>query len=248
MIRCILVDDEPRNNQILQNLLETWCPGVQVEAVATSVENAINLSRFLKPDVVFLDIEMPGQNAFDFLQAMRPVSFEVVFVTAFDQYAIKAFRYGAVDYLLKPVNIDELKETTRRILSRKRQKNINERIELYLDNLQAKQASRKLAIPSKDGFVFHDTEDILYCIAEGAYTSFILSGGKKLISTGTLKHFEELLPEADFFRINHSALVNLKHVTSYNKGRGGFVIMTNGEKIEVAQRKKEEFLALFEKK
>jgi two-component system, LytTR family, response regulator len=247
MIKCIIVDDEPRNNEILQSLLETYCSPVAVAGIASSADEAATLIKSKQPDLVFLDIEMPGRNAFDLLQDLRPINFEIVFVTAFDNYAVKAFRLGAIDYLLKPVSIDELKETVEKVKSRVSGKRKNERIKNYLDAEKNNDSVQKITINSKDGFKFYEINNIVTCTAEGSYTILNLLSGEKVTSSSSLKYFEELLPEDIFFRIHHSFLINFNHIKSYTKGRGGFATMITGEKVDVSQRKKEDFLARFEK-
>lgn len=247
MIKCVIVDDEPRNNEVLQNLLETYCGGVTIAGTALSVEDATVLIKRTNPDLVFLDIEMPGQNAFDLLENIRPVHFEVVFVTAFDKYAVRAFRTGAIDYLLKPVSIDELKDAVERVTNRLTTKSLNTRIEAYLDSINNKNAIQRIAIATKDGLIFFELANIVTCFAEGSYTIFKFLDGTKVTSSSSLGYFEEILPADIFFRPHHSIIINLAHVKSYYKGRGGYVTMANGEKVDISQRKKEEFLSLFKR-
>lgn len=248
MIRCIIVDDEPRNIFILQNLLEKFCTNVTVLGTASSADEAAILVRQQKPEVVFLDIEMPGKNAFDLLEELRPLDFEVVFVTAFDKYAIRAFRIGAIDYLLKPVSIDDLRQAVTRLQERKDNDPGNQRMENYLDSVKNPGAPGKLVLNLKDGLGFFDISTIRYCLASGAYTEFHFADGKKVLTTGTLKSFEEVLPDDKFIRIHHSSIVNVDHIRSYTKGRGGFITMSDGHQLDVSQRKKGEVLTRLEKK
>ena len=168
---------------------------------------------------------MPGRNPFDLLQDLRPINFEIVFVTAFDKYAAKAFRLGAIDYLLKPVSIDELKDTVEKVKSRISGKRNNERVETFLDAVSNKDNVQKITINSKDGFKFYEINNIVTCAAEGSYTILNLLNGEKVTSSASLKYFEELLPGDIFFRVHHSYLINFNHIKSYTKGRGGFVTM-----------------------
>lgn len=248
MISCIIVDDEPRNVFILQNLLEKFCEDVTVLGAAGSADEAAVLIRERQPEVVFLDIEMPGKNAFDLLEELRPLHFEVVFVTAFDKYAIRAFRIGAIDYLLKPVSIDDLRQTTRRLTERKGTDDTNQRVENYLDAVKQPGAPDKLVLNLKDGLGFFEISTIQYCLASGAYTEFHFADNRKVLTTGTLKSFEDVLPEEKFIRIHHSSIINLDYVKSYTKGRGGFITMADGTRLDVSQRKKSEFLTRLDKK
>lgn len=246
MIRCILVDDDSRNNFILEKLIEQFCTGIQVLGAATSAAAAVQLVKQHKPDLIFLDVEMPGKNAFDLLEDLRPVNFQVVFVTAFDKYAVRAFRVGALDYLLKPVSIDDLKNAVKRVEERLQQGGTNNQVESYLEALGKSDLTQRIVLPVKDGYAQYELDSILYCKAKGAYTTFHFAGGHKILITGTLKSFEEVLPENIFVRIHHSSIVNLQHVTGYTRGRGGYVTMKDGSQLDVAQRKREEFLARFQ--
>jgi two-component system, LytTR family, response regulator len=242
MIRSLIVDDETRNVFILEKLIEQFCQDVTVVATASTVADAIIKIKQTKPDVVFLDIEMPGKNAFDLLEDLRPVNFEVIFVTAFDQHAIKAFRVGALDYLLKPVSIDDLKNSIQRVKERWQSAGANEKVEEYLNLLHKKESAKKIVLSVKEGLISYDIDKVLYCISEGAYTVFYFLDKSKIFTSGSLKSFEEILPSDSFARIHHSVIVNINQVATYTKGRGGYVTMTNGIKLDVAQRKRDEFL------
>jgi len=245
MISCIIVDDEPRNVDVLNKLITDFCDGITVIGAAASVDEACLLIKEKKPDLVFLDIEMPGKNAFDLIDLLSPVQFEIVFVTAFEQYAIKAFRYSAIDYLLKPVDIKELRDTIQKVQLRVKEKTIQSRLDNYMSIVQKKEM--KIAIQMKDGYVFHSFNDIICCSAEGAYTAVYLKNGTKILSGNNLKHYSELLPEAIFCRIHHAHLVNLDYAIKYSRGRTGTLEMSNGLVLEVSQRKKDELMGRFEK-
>ncbi|MBL7733110.1 MAG: response regulator transcription factor [Chitinophagaceae bacterium] len=246
MIRCILVDDDSRNNFILEKLIEQFCTDVQVLGAATSAASAVQLIKQHQPDLIFLDVEMPGKNAFDLLEDLRPVNFQVVFVTAFDKYAVRAFRVGALDYLLKPVSIDDLKNAVKRVEERQQHSSSKNQVESYLEALGKSDLTQRIVLPVKDGYAQYELDSILYCKAKGAYTTFHFTDGHKILITGTLKSFEEVLPESIFVRIHHSSIVNLQHVTSYTRGRGGYVTIKDGSQLDVAQRKREEFLSRFQ--
>jgi len=246
-INAILVDDEPGSLITLEGLLQRFCPEVQILAASGNPLEAIELIKERKPNLVFLDIEMPYANAFDVLDRVSPVDFQVVFVTAFSEYAIKAFKYAALDYLLKPLNIDELKNAVERV---KRtlltQTGGNIRVAGLLDNLKHPSDNpEKLSFSTPNGFELINVSNILYFEAEGSYSLVILTGGKKLTVSKGLKDFEESLSPIQFVRIHHSFLINLAHVKRYLKGRGGHVEMTNGLLIEVAVRRKADFLETF---
>ena len=245
MIQAIIVDDEPGNVDVLKKMITDFCEGIQISATAASVEEAIIMIREKKPDLVFLDIEMPGKNAFDLIDSMTPVGFEIIFVTAFEHYALKAFRYSAIDYLLKPVNIRELREAIEKAGKRLKERNFQDRLDNFF-NIERKKET-KIAVQLKDGYSFINYNDIVCCSSEGAYTIIYLVNGAKLLSSNNLKHFAELLPEDIFCRIHNSHLVNLQHAVHYSKGRGGTLLMVNKMTLEVSQRKKDELLGRFQK-
>jgi two-component system LytT family response regulator len=246
MIKSIIIDDEPKNIRILQGLLEESCPEVRVIGEAVSAESAIPLIREKQPDLVFLDIEMPYGNAFDLLDKIMPVEFEIIFITAFDDYTLKAFKYSALDYLLKPVSIDELKGSIRKAQERIQFKSINQQLQNLLFNISKPNASlQKIALPCKDGLIFILLTDIIRFEAKAGYTMVIAEINQKYISSRTIKEYEEILPDDIFFRIHNSHIINLNRIKKYHKGRGGFIEMSDDAMIEVATRRKDEFLGRF---
>ena len=247
-MRSIIVDDEPKNISILRTLLEQFCPEVEVVGEATSAESAIPVINGLKPQLVFLDIEMPRGNAFDLLDQIRPVDFEIIFITAFNEYSLKAFRYSALDYLLKPVNIEELKQAVERASKRIDHKNVNDQIHNLFGNIKQTQPTlQKIALPEKDGsLIFLELNQITRFEAKRGYTLIFLNPALFYISARPIKEYEEILPEALFFRINNSHIINIAKVKKYHKGRGGEVELEDGTLIEVATRRKDEFLSRLE--
>lgn len=245
MIQAIIVDDEVKNRKILRSLLEKFCPEVNIQGEAGSAQEAVGVIRETVPDLIFLDIEMPYGNAFDLLDQLMPVNFEIIFITAFDEYMLKAFKYSALDYLLKPVDIEELKATVQRASRRLREKTTNRQLQNLLQNLHAKNnILAKLAIPVGNSYTFVPFREILRMEAQGNYTCVYTTTGQKHVSSRNIKQYEEMLPEHQFFRIHNSHLINLEHVVWYSRGRGGEVEMADGIVLEVAIRRKEAFLAL----
>lgn len=247
MIRSIIVDDEPKNIRILRGLLEEFCPNISIIGEANSAEEAIPLIRSLQPDLLFLDIEMPFGNAFDLIDRIKPVDFEIIFITAFDEYTLRAFKYSALDYLLKPVNIEELKEAVQKAATRIEHKNINKQLTNLLFNLQkGPVALQRIALPDKDGaMLFVELSDISYLEAKRGYTYVYTKDKQVYISSRTIKEYEDILPGELFFRVHNSSIINLKRIKKYHKGRGGLVEMEDGTSLEVAARRKEEFLSRF---
>jgi two-component system, LytTR family, response regulator len=248
MIKCIIVDDEERNIVILKKLIMHYCEGLEVMAAADDAAEAIQLIRQLHPQVVFMDVEMPNGSAFDVLNELMPVDFEVIFVTAFDSYAIKAFRYSALDYLLKPIDINDLQLAVQKAENRIREKNINQRLDHFMQYMPGKQNISKIALPNSGGLSFYDIHEIICCEAEGSYTRVELVNKVRLLVTVSLREFEEMLPASAFCRVHNSWLINLQHVKKYNKGKGGVIEMSNGQVVEVAQRRRDEFLGRFRQK
>lgn len=246
MFKTIIVDDEPKNLRILKKLLQDYCPQIQLIGEAEDAKAAFEIITELKPDLVILDIEMPYGNAFDLLDNLMPIDFEIIFITAFDNYSLKAFKYSALDYLLKPVGITELQAATNKAIQRITGKNINQHVSMLLSNFKNTQNNlQKIAIPTVDGFVFMNVEDIIRCEANGAYTYIYSTRNEKIIASKNIKEYEELLPNTIFCRIHNSHLVNLNRIKKYSKGRGGTVIMEDGAILEVASRRRDEFLAMF---
>lgn len=246
MIRALLIDDEPKNNRILKLMLEEFCPQVQVEGQADNAEEGVKLIQDTEPDLVFLDIEMPYGSGFDLLDKLKPVSFEIIFITAFNNYSLKAIKYSALDYLLKPVNIDELIAAVGKASEKVATRNTNARIENLLYNLKRpQQGLQKIALPSKEGYVFVSITDIIRCESKGGYTTFYVKDMEKIVSSKNIKEYESLLTDDTFFRIHNSHIVNLNHVKKYHRGRGGYLEMEDGALIEVATRRKDELMARF---
>lgn len=243
MIKAVIIDDEPKNVRLLNGMLKEFCPQVQVIGEAFNAKEGKELILSSNPELVFLDIEMPYGNGFDLIDSLGQVSFEVIFVTAFDKYVLQAFKYSALDYLLKPVNIEELQAAVKNAEKRIGASHINGQLSLLLENLKKPLAGlQKIAVPHQHGYDFVPLTEIIYCEAKGAYTEIFLSGKRKLTVSKTIGEYESLLPEDTFFRIHHSTLVNLNQVKKYSRGRGGYVEMEDGTELEVSVRKKEEFL------
>jgi two-component system LytT family response regulator len=244
----ILIDDEAHCTRTLKWELEQQCPEVDVVGVCQSGEEGLKAIREMKPDLVFLDIEMPGMNGFDMLAQVSPINFQVIFCTAYDQYAIKAFKLSATDYLLKPVDSSELQAAVEKA-SRKTSAAVTQVqiTELLSAMRHPGRELRRIALSTSDGMEFVDTDRIMYCESQSNYTNIVLEDGKKVLLSKTLKEVDELLVDFGFFRAHKSHLINLRHVTKYVRGEGGYVVMRDGTAITIARSRKEEFLGLFSK-
>lgn len=247
MIHCVIIDDEQKCIETLAILIKMHCPDVIVDATCNNGEDGIKAINQFKPDVVFLDIEMPKMNGFDLLEKFDKIFFHVVFTTAYNQFAIKAFRYSALDYLLKPIDPDDLKITIGRI---KELKSIpfKEQFEMLLQNMQNTNSKpQRIALSTGEGLVFVNTREVMYCQSESNYTHVLLTNGTKYLLAKPLKEFEDTLSGNDFFRIHNSYLVNLNEINKFVRGDGGYVVMNDGTQITIARARREEFFALFDK-
>ena len=246
MIRTVLVDDEPNNLETLHQLLVKYCPQVEIAGTADSVTKAREVIVEKRPDLVFLDIEMPYGNAFELLNSMPSVDFEIIFVTAFGNYAIEAIKFSALDYLLKPVNIKELQAAVQKAAQRIEFKNISQKLDnLYFNLNTSKPSLQKIALPTLEGLIFVNIKDLVWLEARGSYTCVYLSSQQRIMVSRTLKEFEDVLPVDYFSRIHQSYVINHNYIRKYNRGRGGTIEMEDGTVIEVSMRKKDEFLAKF---
>lgn len=244
-IPTLLVEDELHSADVMKTLLMECCPDVEIIGVAPSVKSAVELIKLTKPKLVFLDVELPDGNGFNVLDSFPPGQFYVIFVTAFEHYALKAIRASALDYLLKPVDTDELTAAVKKIPSAN---NNDIRQEIYLKNLHQKnQQKQRLALPTIDGLIFIEQGDVIWCEAQGSYCIFLLTNKEKIMVSKPLSYFEEILDEELFCRPHQSYIVNLDHARSYVKGRGGYLIMSDGSKVEVSVRMKSNLLERFMK-
>jgi two-component system LytT family response regulator len=240
MKRIVLIDDEVHVREVLRNLLSGLCPGVEIIGEADSVASGVQLIRQLKPEGILLDISMEDGTGFDLLNAFPSPDFKVIFVTAYDEFAIKAFKYNALDYLLKPVDPKELVRAIDKIKIEK-QGIFQQKYYNFIQNSQQKQPL-KIALNTQEGLVFIQLNQINYLAADSNYTTFFLLNKERIVVSRTLKDFEELLPPESFFRIHQSFMVSLDHVQKVLKEDGGFALVDGGIKIPVARRRKENFL------
>jgi len=243
MLRAILVDDEENSLNALKQKIIQHCDEVTIIASCTKPDEAIEKINSLRPDILFLDIEMPGINGFSLLKKIDYKNSEIVFVTAYDHYAIKAIRFSALDYLVKPVDVDELKATIDRANKKKSSGSSNQRLDLLLDHLsQTKKSFNRIAIPSLEGIQFIKVTDIIYLEANVNYTHIYTAENSKYIVSRTIKDFEEILPSETFVRIHNSYIINKDYLEKYIRGEGGQVVLSNGVVLDVAKRKKADFL------
>ena len=243
-MKAILVDDEADGIRTLQKLLQKHCPEVEVVATSSNAAMAKQQIQQMEPDVVFLDIQMPGKSGLELLTELSVKNFEVVFVTAHNEYMLQALQYSAADYLLKPVDEDHLLEAVQRVGKRLEEDKKEERTKALLHNLAqvGNPSEMRLCLPTQKGFIILKLDDIVYCEAERSYTVFHLENNKTVMVSKPLLEYDQILKDSSFLRIHKSFLINLHHVKEYQRGEGGMVIMSNNAEIEVSRRKKEQFL------
>lgn len=243
MLKAILIDDEESNLSSLREKITKGCPDVIIIKMCDTAEKGIESINALQPDIVFLDIEMPVMNGFVMLQHLSYKNFELIFTTAYDHYAIKAIRFSALDYLVKPIEMEELISAVAKVIEKRNRSFPNPQIELLVDQLVNKKNSfSRIAIPTTEGLQFIKLEDIIHLEASINYTHIYASGNKKYIVSKTLKDFEEMLPPETFLRIHNSYIINKNFCEKYIRGEGGRVVLSNGIVLDVAKRKKSEFL------
>lgn len=243
MIKAILIDDEASSLSSLKEKLSAHCPMITIVALCDNASKGIDAIENLQPDIVFLDIEMPVMNGFVMLKQLTYKNFELIFTTAYDHYAITAIRYSALDYLVKPIEIEELKESVNKAAEKRNRSFPNPQIELLVEQSIAKKNSfSRIAIPTSEGLQFLKVDDIIYLEASINYTHIYTSPKNKFIVSRTLKDFEEILSREIFIRIHHSYIINKNYAEKYIRGEGGQVVLSNGITLDVAKRKKSEFL------
>ncbi len=235
MIKTVIIDDEKFCIEVLESLLTKHYPDIQLTGSFTDPIQAITFIQSQTPDVVFLDINMPGMNGFEVLDRLMPFTFKVVFTTAYDNYAIKAMRYGAIDYVMKPIAAEDLVGTMNRVLEEKKR--------LDTARFQSERnTNRKISIVNSDGMLIQSVKEIIYCEADNSYTVFHLASGKKVMASRTLKDFEPILLPCGFFRIHNSYLINLAHVQLYSKSDGGQVKIQETF-LPISRTRKDDFLS-----
>lgn len=242
MITAVIVEDEKIAQEILSDYIKRYCPSINLLGVASNIHEAVPLIHEQKPDLVFLDVEMPFGNGFDVLDACSDVQFETIFITAYAEYAIKAINKAASYYLLKPLSIEELILAVEKVKSNIEQKQHINRNKILLENLAEKKTElHQLVLPTLEGFDVVKTENIIRLQGNGNFTDIFLHGKQKKMVCRFLKYFEDLLPD-HFMRIHKSHIVNIKSIVSYHKAAGGFVTLDDGSEIEVSGTYKDELL------
>jgi two-component system LytT family response regulator len=240
MIRAVIIDDEQESRNAISNILKNFCDGVTVVGQAENVNGGVKVISEEKPDVIFLDIQMPDGTGFDLLERTKGQNYQVIFVTAYDRFALKAIKFSALDYLLKPVDPQQLIDAVNKIKEPGLDvESITHKIQTLLRN---KNGFERITLPTFEGYRFINIKDIIRCEADNNYTNFYLNSGEKILVTKTLKEYDDTLSGLDFVRVHQSHLVNIKFVDRYIKGDGGTIVMADGSEVDVSRRRKDEFL------
>lgn len=244
MLTALIIDDEEKGRIVLKQKLAAHCPNVTVIGEADGGDSGKAMIEAFRPDVVFLDIEMPGTNGFDMLNNLNEKNFHLIFTTAYNQYAIKAIKFAAFDYLLKPIDIEELKAAISRIPNIK-PNDVSGQLEVLAINAQKNIKNfNRIAIPTLDGLSFFNTNELIHLDADSNYTLLYFTDDRKILASRTLKEFEDQLGEEQFIRLHNSHLVNINFISRYIKGEGGQVVLANGKVIDVSRRKKAELMRM----
>lgn len=248
MLRAVIIEDEEMGRKYLTNLLGDFRNQVELIATADSVTTGLEAIRQHRPDVVFLDIQMNSETGFDLLEKFREIDFEIIFTTAYEHYALKAIKFAAIDYLLKPIDANDLGHAIDKVEKRKSKENLSKNFEVLLQNIKSTNTDHhQIALATNDGLVFIRVNNILYCESDGPYTTFFIKNADKIITSKNLKEYEDLLSDHNFFRIHKSYLINMQEIKKYIRGDGGQVLMSNGKALDVSKRKKDAFLATLAK-
>jgi two-component system LytT family response regulator len=247
VLRTLIIDDEAHVRESLTDMLKLHCSNAKVIGQAEGVKSGIKAIQTHHPDLILLDIKMKDGTGFDLLEKIDNIDFKIIFITAFDQYAIKAFKFSALDYLLKPVESVDLKEAIDKA-DKISQKEVNTQLNTLANNLQTDdQSKKKIILKTFDNVYLVKVKDIIYLESDGRYTTIFLESGEQVIVSSTLKHYDELLRDFGFYRVHKSYLINLEHIHRFGKAEGGYVILEGDARVPVASRKREELLELFER-
>lgn len=248
MIKAVIIDDEPAMQEVNSSLLAEYFPDIKLAGTANSIQSGIDLIGTQNPDLVLLDIELTDGTGFQLLQKLQPYNFKVVFITGFDSFAIKAIKFSALDYILKPVNETEFRQAIQRAVELiEKNENSQPQVDVLMDSFKREMQTKKLVLRTSDSLHIIDVRDICFCKSDNSYTTFYFKENEKIIVSKSLKDYEGLLTEYGFYRAHQSFLVNLNHIKKVDKSDGGFIIMKNKKEIPVSLRQMKKLIGLLEK-
>lgn len=245
-IRTLIIDDEAPIRELISGILENYSEHTEVCGTADGVKTGLEAIRQHNPDLVLLDVNLTDGTGFDLLRQLDDIRFSVIFITAYEKYAVKAFRFSAVDYIMKPVNIDELLAAIDKAIDLMERKTLNQQLKNFFDNLNSKPEDKKIVLKDSKSIYIVKVADIIRCEADHNYTTFYLTNGKQMIVSKTLKEYEELLSDFMFLRTHQSHLININHIISFEKNEGGYLKMADGSPVPVSKRKRDELMDFFD--
>jgi len=246
MIRAVVIEDEEHSRKMLMAMLHEHCQVITVVASADSVRTGVTAISEQRPELVFLDIELQSETSFEILEKLPEINFELIFTTAFDHYALKAIKFCAIDYLLKPIDLSELRIAVAKAEKRLNRAYLNKNLEVLVHNMKSgSQSNHRIALSTLEGLLFVNVSDIIYCESSGPYTRFVFKQADDIVTSRHLKEYEDLLSGYEFFRIHKSYLVNLQEIKKYIRGEGGQLIMSNGAALNVSKQRKDDFLRIY---
>lgn len=247
MLNAIIVEDEKRSRETLSGLLKLYCKNVYVIAEADGMQTGIEAIEKHNPDVLFLDIQMPDGSGFKLLESLSKIDFDIIFTTAYDQFAIKAIKFSAIDYLLKPIFPDDLVSAVKKAEDRQLARNTQKNVEVLLENIRKPETEApKIVLATSEKINVVEVKDIIRCESDNYYTFFHFTNGGKLLVSKTLKENEELLREYNFIRPHKSHLINVMYIKSFNRQEGGYIVMTDGTSVPVSRRKREKIIEIIQ--
>lgn len=247
MYRTLIIDSESNHSRVIKKMLQENYPQIEIVGISKDLTSAKLLIAQTDPKLVIMEVVFGKSNAFDFLDKISPYDFELIFLTSNEKYSFKAIKYNALDFIIKPISLENLQICIQKSIQKIREKYINKQLDLLLTNIKSVQnnINQKIPVPTIEGFVFLVMHEIIRCEANGAYTCIYTTRKEKILTSKNIKEYEDLLPKLNFFRIHNSHIINLNRISKYNKGRGGTVTMEDGTQIEVASRRRSDFLNVF---
>lgn len=249
MYKAIIVEDEIHSREFLKNIVTTYCSDLELVALASNVKEGVEAIKTKKPDIVFLDIEMQTGTGFDLLQQFPQPDFEVIFTTAYDHYAIKAIKFSAVDYLLKPIDIEELQHSVAKVIEKKKNNTGQQALQMLLKNLQVPASKEQsITLSTNEGLEFVPLQQIIRIESSGPYSHFFIKDKKKIIVSKNLKEYEMLLSEHGFFRVHNSHIININEVSRMIRTDGGYAVMSDASNISISPKKKDEFFEMIKRR
>lgn len=243
----VLIEDELNQLDVLSGLVKELFPDINIVCTATSVSSGLSAIKQYQPDLIITDVVIQGGTSFDLLEQLENLDSEVIFTTSYEKYAIQAFKISAIDYLLKPIDREELKDAIEKARKRIDLEDTSSHLRLLLANVHSENDQVKVALPTMKGYSFVNADEILRCESDNTYTTFFLIDGREILVSKTLKSCEQMLEQFSFCRVHNSSLVNLKHIVEYMRGEGGVVKMKDDSEVAVSRRRKDQFLELFKK-